>query len=296
MPSLKYGYCLICHPQNMDVVSGAASVAQLVNYSHGAVRQLVHLYKAAQEGSSFCRTQRSNIGFLLESIQRICTEEAPDTDSILPLLIATAGLATSLLILLKPKGTWGSGWHWISKGHEIESAFSALNDKTRLLQLHITEKTYSVVARVQKDIKLMNQSLDSRPSQLDQPVCANPPFSKKWTLFILAHISLFLSRLLAPRLRRHDRHDLELGRRVRATDEWTGAREDHLEREQDQEEGSAVRRHGLGQGIPLGGNHGQREQGGRRIPTVGRECGGRAHGVHSGAARRGRDGPKRVKT
>ena len=172
----------------MDVVSGAASVAQLVNYSHGAVRQLVHLYKAAQEGSSFCRTQRSNIGFLLESIQRICTEETPDTDSILPLLIATAGLATSLLILLRPKGTWGSYWHWISRGHEIESAFSALNDKTRLLQLHITEKTYSVVSRVQKDIKHMNQSLDSRPSQVHQLVCANPQSSKNDPFHPCSHI------------------------------------------------------------------------------------------------------------
>ena len=158
----------------MDIVSGAASVAQLVHYSHVVVQRLVQLYKAAQEGSSFCRTQRSNIGFLLESIQRVCTEEAPDTDSILPLLIATAGLATSLLILLKPKGTLYNYWHWISKGHEIESTFSALNDKTRLLQLHITEKTYSIVTRVQKDMAHMNQSLDTRPSQMDQPVCANP--------------------------------------------------------------------------------------------------------------------------
>ena len=160
----------------MDVVGGAASVAQLVNYSHVVVQRLVQLYKAAQEGSSFCRTQRSNIVFLLESIQRICTEEALDTDSILPLLIATAGLATSLLILLKPKGTWNNCWLWISKGHEIESAFSALNDKTRLLQLHITEKTYNIVTRVQQDIKHMNQSLDSCPSQMDQSVCSNPNF------------------------------------------------------------------------------------------------------------------------
>lgn len=139
------------------------------------VQRLVQLHKFAQEGSAFCRTQRSNIGFLLESIQRICTVEAPDTDSILPLLIATAGLATSLLILLKPKGSFYHRWLWISKGQEIESAFSALNDKTRLLQLHITEKTYSIVTHVQKDIKHMNQSHNNCPlPQMDlQPVCAN---------------------------------------------------------------------------------------------------------------------------
>ena len=179
----------------MDIVGGAASVTQLVNYSHGAIRQLVQLYKAAQEGSSFCRTQRFNIGFLLESIQRICTEEAPDTDSILPLLIATAGLATSLLILLKPKGTWRNSWHLIAKGHEIESAFSALNDKTRLLQLHITEKTYNIVTRVQKEIKHMNQSLTSRPSQGDQPVCANSNFQNDF-FTPLTHPSLLSSSFL----------------------------------------------------------------------------------------------------
>ena len=165
----------------------------------------MQLYKAAQEGSPFCRTQRSNIGFLLESIQRVCTEEAPDTDSILPLLIATAGLATSLLVLLKPKGTLYNYWHWISKGQEIESTFSALNDKTRLLQLHMTEKTYSIVTRVQKDITHMNQSLDSRPSQMDPPVCVPTPMSTMTPH--PAHISFFpppsfLPRALQPRQNR----------------------------------------------------------------------------------------------
>ena len=157
----------------MDVVGGIASVAQLIAYSHVVAQRLVQLYKAAQEGPSCCRTQQSNIRFLLELIQRICTDEAPNTDAILPLLIATVNLANSLLRLLQPKGTLYNRWLWISKGQEIESKFCALNDKTRLLQLHITERTYSIVAHVQKDIRHMNQSLEYRPSHMDQSVCAN---------------------------------------------------------------------------------------------------------------------------
>lgn len=153
----------------MDVVSGVASVSQLIAYSHVVAQRLVQLYKAAQEGPSCCQTQRSNIRFLLELVQRICTDEAPKTEAILPLLIATLNLANSLLKLLQPKGTWYNHWLWVSKGQEIESTFSALNDKTRLLQLHITERTYNIITHVQKDIKQMNQGLKRQPrSNVDQ--------------------------------------------------------------------------------------------------------------------------------
>ena len=200
----------------MDIVAGTASVTQLVAYSHVAVQRLVQLYKSAQEGSSFCRTQRSNIGFLLESIHRICTGETPNPDSILPLLITTAGLTTSLLILLKPKGTLYNRWLWITKGQEIESAFSALNDKTRLLQLHITERTYNLVADLQTHIKNMNQDPNCRPSQRDQLVCANPEFqidpsSRSRILFFHLLVSSNLVTIVQRLQKCYGRHDLQLG-------------------------------------------------------------------------------------
>lgn len=157
----------------MDVVGGVASVTQLIDYSHVVAQRLVQLYKAVQKGPSCCQTQRSNIRFLLEVIQRICTDEASNIEAILPLLIATVNLANSLLKLLQPKGTLYNHWLWVSKGQEIESTFSALNDKTRLLQLHITERTYNIMTQVQQDITHMNQSLKRHPSNVDQSVCAN---------------------------------------------------------------------------------------------------------------------------
>ncbi|KAL8825742.1 MAG: hypothetical protein Q9191_004230 [Dirinaria sp. TL-2023a] len=160
----------------MDVVSGVASVSQLIAYGHVLVQRLVQLYKAAREGPSCCQTQRFNIRFLLELVQRICTDEAPNTEAILSLLIATVNLANSLLKLLQPKGTWYNYWLLVSKGQEIKSTFSALNDKTRLLQLHITERTYDIVTHVQNDIKQMNQGIKRQPtSNVDQSPSTSIP-------------------------------------------------------------------------------------------------------------------------
>ena len=167
---------MIRRPQDMEIVSGIASVAQLVAYSHVAAQRLVQLHKAAQNGPVFCRTQRSNIVFLLGSIQRICIDQAPNVEIILPLLIATANLATSLLNLLKPKGALYNHWLWVTKRQEIEDSFCALNDKTRLLQLHVTERVYSIVSHVHKDIKTMSQNLNDLSSQMDKSVCDTSHF------------------------------------------------------------------------------------------------------------------------
>lgn len=157
----------------MEIVGGVASITQLTAYSHVVARRLLQLYNAVQEGPSFYHIQRSNIGFLLESIQRMCVAEAFDTDSILPLLIAAADLATSLLNLLQPAGALYKRWLWFSRSDEIENAFCALNDKTRLLQLHMTERTYSTVTHVLNRIEYMNQEFSSPTPPVDQSVCSH---------------------------------------------------------------------------------------------------------------------------
>ena len=154
----------------MDVIGGVASISQVIAYGHVVIHQLVQLYKAAQEGPHFCQVQHFNISVLLESVQRICTNETLNIDSILPLLIDTTELACSLLNWLKPKGTLYNKWLWISKSRDIESSFRALNDKTRLLQFHITERTYTIVSHVQKDIEHMNQTMYSCLSEEKQVV------------------------------------------------------------------------------------------------------------------------------
>ncbi|KAL8685679.1 MAG: hypothetical protein Q9218_007605 [Villophora microphyllina] len=154
----------------MEVVGGVASLTQLVAYSHVVAKRLVQLHKVVQEGPQLYRTQRSHISFLLDSIQRICISEAPDTETILPLLISTAHLAHSLLNLLQQQGALYHLRLWASKGDEIETTFRALKDKACLLQLHITERTYNIVANVQKDImSAMNQSKGVDTSKELQP-------------------------------------------------------------------------------------------------------------------------------
>ncbi|KAL8822318.1 MAG: hypothetical protein Q9191_006944 [Dirinaria sp. TL-2023a] len=154
----------------MDVVSGIASVTQLAAYSQVVAQRLLKLHKAAQDGPSLYQTQRSNISCLLGIIRRIGTHEALNSDDIFPLLIATASDVNSLLNLLRPKDIWYDHWFWVvSKSNEIDSTFRALNDKTRLLQVHITERTYSLVTHVQEDTKHIGRCLNSRPARMTQP-------------------------------------------------------------------------------------------------------------------------------
>ncbi|KAL9582200.1 MAG: hypothetical protein Q9212_003435 [Teloschistes hypoglaucus] len=155
----------------MEVVGGIASATQLVAYTHVVARRLVQLYKAVQNGPQLYRTRRSHVLCLLDSVQRVSIGEAPDPDTILPLLISTTELAHSLLYLLQPQGALCHLRPWSSKSDEIESTFQALNDKTRLLQLHITERTYNLVATVQKDIKTMNEDKPIKHSNESPSVC-----------------------------------------------------------------------------------------------------------------------------
>ena len=143
----------------MNVVGEIASVSQLVAYSNVAIKKLVGLYQAVQESATFCRTQSSNIRFLLEIIQRISSIGTPDCMTVLPVLISTTDLATSLLNVLRSKNTLQRYWLWLVRGPEIESGFKALGDKTRLLQLHITERTYTCVTQVVDGIDLMSVQL-----------------------------------------------------------------------------------------------------------------------------------------
>ncbi|KAL8778773.1 MAG: hypothetical protein Q9213_007253 [Squamulea squamosa] len=169
----------------MEVISGAASVTQLAAYSHQVFQRLVQLRKAVQEGPDFCRTQRFNIGFLLESLRRISISQTSDAEIILPLLISTANIATSLLGLLEPRGSLCNHWLWVSKGQKIESAFRALNDKARLLQLHITERIYHAVTHVHKDIQTMSQKRSQSVSHSGQLVCMYHPSNPRYPLLTI---------------------------------------------------------------------------------------------------------------
>jgi hypothetical protein len=153
----------------MDVLGGVASITQLIAYGRSVTRCLVELYNTAQEGPAFCRDQSYSIRFLLASIQRICRLEAPDIDSILPILIAIANLASSLLNLLNPQGILRNKWLWVSKSQEIEKTFRALGEKTNLLQLHVAERTYTLVGHLKKDIQCINRSMGSH--QFNQISC-----------------------------------------------------------------------------------------------------------------------------
>lgn len=134
----------------MDLVGGVASISQLAHYSASATSHLINLYKATQNGATFCREQNYGIRLLLQLVHRVCKTEAADLESILPLLIAITDLASSLLNLLGPRGTLHNRWLWVCKSAEIEKSFRSLSEKTSLLQLYVTERTFSLLSKMDK--------------------------------------------------------------------------------------------------------------------------------------------------
>ena len=132
----------------MEIVGGAASIAQLAAYSRCAAQHLIDLYKATQDGPTFCQEQSYKVRLLQHSIQRIATAETTDSNLILPLFISIADQANILLKLLGQRGLLRNKWLWVIKGGEIEKAFQALDDKSNLLQLYLSERTYSIISNM----------------------------------------------------------------------------------------------------------------------------------------------------
>ena len=134
----------------MDVLGGVTSISQLLHYSHCTARQLISLYKAIQNAPSLRGEQSHGILLLLSSIQRICSIEENDIDSLLPLLISIANTASLLLNLLGSKSILNNRWFWMTKGKEIQEALQLLSDKTKLLQFHIAERTYTLLSKMNR--------------------------------------------------------------------------------------------------------------------------------------------------
>lgn len=93
----------------MEVIAGIASVSQLVAYSISCAHSLGQLHTALTSNSAY-RSEESNINLLLDVIRRLPTENIPESDPVLRILIDISGLACETLHLLQPKnfGTGGT--------------------------------------------------------------------------------------------------------------------------------------------------------------------------------------------
>ena len=132
----------------MDLVSGAASVAQLSAYSGSAVQYLNRLYKATQDGPSSIQDHGRNVSALITILSRLWEHDSLDLDLLVPLLIEITVVARHLSSSLTHLGPLRLSWILLTKGREIDDAFRAIHDKSELIQIHLSERSHAVLTRI----------------------------------------------------------------------------------------------------------------------------------------------------
>lgn len=161
----------------MDVLGATASIAQLAAYGKSACQQLFRLYRAVRSGPATYRDQSLNISILLSIVDRVRTQEKPQEDLILQLLVDISTLARKIHDLLGQRGVFGLNWALIIGREALSEAFTSLNGKKDLLHLHILERNQHALTQIQTDIDHMSsfekygpgRSVGSRNTTQDGP-------------------------------------------------------------------------------------------------------------------------------
>jgi hypothetical protein len=142
----------------MEVIGGAASVSQLVVYISSSARTLHRLYTELRNGDSAYRNEETNIGLLLNILQRLERQDLEDHNPVLPVLIAISGLACQVLNLLQPRKVFGINWTPITAQDKLNSAFESLDKKRRLLHLYVSQTHHDALVDLRETIDRSNMT------------------------------------------------------------------------------------------------------------------------------------------
>jgi hypothetical protein len=146
----------------MDVVSGIASVSQVLAYSHSTTQVLIKLYKQVRGDPVILHEQQANVRILLSVVDSVRQRPAPQ--HILQILVEVAQLAhdaLNLITQIQRRGFFGLRWGVVHRSSDLSEAFAALKEKRDILHLAITVETHQDQEGANKDIRLM--SSDSEP-------------------------------------------------------------------------------------------------------------------------------------
>ncbi|KAF1834160.1 hypothetical protein BDW02DRAFT_473231, partial [Decorospora gaudefroyi] len=124
----------------MEIIGTSASVSQLVVYISSSTNTLRKLYTELQNADSVYREEKTNIGLLLNILQRLAQQNIQDCNPLVPIIIATSGIASQVLHLLQPRRKFGINWTPITTQDRLSSAFESLEKKRRLLHLYISQE------------------------------------------------------------------------------------------------------------------------------------------------------------
>ena len=142
----------------MDAVGITASIAQLVAYGHSVAQSLLRLYQAVRAGPAAYRGQKSNISILLSIVSRVCQQNLPQEELVVPLLVDISELAYKILNILEQKGFLGLNWTLIVRREVLSEAFVSLDSKRDLLHLYISERNQHTLSQIQLDTAQLNMS------------------------------------------------------------------------------------------------------------------------------------------
>jgi hypothetical protein len=156
----------------MEVVGGAASVSQLVVYISSSARTLHRLYTELHNGDSAYCDEESNIGLLLNILQRLARQDIGDHHPVLPVLIAISGVACEVLNLLQPRKVLGINWAPLTAQTKLKAAFESLDKKRLLLHLYVSQAHHDALVDLREaiDRSSMTVSLHRTAHAQDEPL------------------------------------------------------------------------------------------------------------------------------
>ncbi|KAF1962563.1 hypothetical protein CC80DRAFT_163128 [Byssothecium circinans] len=140
----------------MDVVSGLASVSQLLAYSHSTFQILIKLFKLVKDGPAMLKQQQPSIRLLLTSIDSLNKSPAPA--HILTTLLELSNLATKAILLIdqsQEKGFLGLRWAAVRNETALSQIFASLREYREILHLAISIDTRKTTERMSDQSKNM---------------------------------------------------------------------------------------------------------------------------------------------
>jgi hypothetical protein len=136
----------------MDLISGVASISQLLHTGCSVTKSLIKLYKAIQSGPAEFQDQQFNVRLLLNITEGICKRSTSKDEPILLLFVQITDSVHKIINLLEQKGIFGINWVLFTKRETIAAAFESLSRKGNLLQLHISHESLELLLRIRSDM------------------------------------------------------------------------------------------------------------------------------------------------
>jgi hypothetical protein len=144
----------------MDLISGVASISQLLHTGCAVTKSLIKLYKAIQSGPTEFQDQQFNIRLLLNITEGISKRASSKDESILRLFVQITDSVHTIINLLEKRGIFGINWILYTKSETLAAAFESLSRKRDLLHLHVSHEALDLLHQIRSDMASKNKFVE----------------------------------------------------------------------------------------------------------------------------------------